>query len=75
MNNLRLRGVALCLLAGLVLLGGCIRMPWGGIPIVPVLENLLENGDAENNGIGWHFSSGDAIVDARLCQSLVRDSK
>lgn len=64
MKPMRIRGVALCLLVGLVLLGGCIRMPWSSPPMLPVLENLLENGDAENNGVGWHFSSGDAIVDS-----------
>jgi len=63
METMRIRGAVLCLLAGLVLLGGCMADPWGEIPIIPIEpENLVQNGDGENNGLGWNFSSPDATV-------------
>jgi hypothetical protein len=63
MNTVRMRGAVLFLLVGLVLLGGCATNPWGQIPIIPMEPaNLIENGDAENNGLGWNFSSFDATV-------------
>ena len=60
MNTVRIRITALGLLACLLFLGGCFFTPWGPPPLEP--ENLIVNGDAENNGVGWHFSSADATV-------------
>jgi hypothetical protein len=63
MHTVRIRSIALCLLVCLLFLGGCVYNPWGQIPIIPMEPaNLIENGDAENNGLGWNFSSFDATV-------------
>ena len=62
MNTVRTRNLALGLLACVLFLGGCFYNPWGPPPIVPDPENLIVNGDAENSGIRWHFSSADATI-------------
>lgn len=63
MNTLRIRSIALWLLLCLLFLGGCVADPWDSIQIIPFEpENLIQNGDAENNGLGWNFSSFDATV-------------
>ena len=62
MTTVRTRGVAGGLLACLLFLGGCFFNPWGPTPIAPEPANLIVNGDAENNGASWIFSSADASI-------------
>jgi len=63
MRNLRNQRIVIGLAALLLFLGGCAFNSWNPILIIPFEpENLIKNGDAENNGLGWNFSSPDATV-------------
>jgi|GEM_PF-1296010 len=64
MNSMTTRVAVGCLLVGMLLLGGCVFNPWAPPPVFPIAPgNLLINGGADNNGLGWYFSSPDAIID------------
>ena len=62
MTTVRVSGVAYVLSAFLLFLGGCSFNPWGPPPAATEPVNLIANGDAENSGAGWIFSTTDASI-------------
>jgi len=62
MHTIRHRGIALCLILALLVLGGCAFNPWIQPPIIVIPVNLIEDPKADNGGVGWHFSSPDAYI-------------